>query len=169
MNEYTFKSMEELNEFLENRKNDNEKHYYFGDIDCMDDELYTIDDIKNEADSSWFENGAESSVFEFGINEFYAVLSERNMDSDLEVFDNAKAAIAQAETNWNYLTDSEKKNSHESAIVAWCYLESQIIESYNPIWEDGSFVDAGEYEKCSSYNEKARLTAEIIRKCQNEK
>ena len=170
MNEYTFKNIEELNEFLDYRKGDKEKHYYFGDIDCMDNELYAIEDIRNEMDPSWFSDGGVLTVYEFELRTFYAYLSERGDDSDFEVYDTAEEAVERARLFWGYLTDREKNSKtmpcHESAIVAWCYLESQIIQGYNTIWSDGEYEDISRLEKCASYNEQCRMTAEIIRKCQ---
>ena len=65
MNELTFTTYEELMEWLEARKDDKEKRYYYGDIECMDGELYTIEDIIHDAEPSWFEDGGISTVYEF--------------------------------------------------------------------------------------------------------
>ena len=65
MDELTFTTYDELMEWLEARKDDKEKRYYYGDIECMNGELYTISDIMHDAESSWFENGEVSTIYEF--------------------------------------------------------------------------------------------------------
>ena len=55
MDELTFTTYEELMEWLESRKDDKEERYYYGDIECMNGELYTIEDIKHDAEPAWFE------------------------------------------------------------------------------------------------------------------
>ena len=61
----TFTTYEELIEWLESRKNDKKEHYYYGDIECMDGELYTIKDIMHDAEPAWFENDGVSTIYEF--------------------------------------------------------------------------------------------------------
>ena len=58
MKEYTFTNMEELKKFLEERKDDKEERYYYGD-------LYTIQDIEKDLCKEWFEDGGISTVYEF--------------------------------------------------------------------------------------------------------
>ena len=65
MNKLTFTTYKELMEWLESRKDDKEEHYYYGDIECMDGELYTIADIMHDAEPSWFEDGGVSTIYEF--------------------------------------------------------------------------------------------------------
>ena len=48
MKEYTFTNMEELKKFLEERKDDKGERYYYGDLDNLDGDLYTIQDIKKD-------------------------------------------------------------------------------------------------------------------------
>lgn len=169
MTNYTFSAMEALKAFLESNCNDKEKKYYYGDIDCMNGELYTTKDIMNDADPSWFDDGGVCDIYEFEEKTFYAVLSERQDDFNIKVMESAKEAIEGAKDNWDYLTEEEKRSlkwiPHESAVVAFCYIEEQILDGYNPIWTDGEFVDPAEYDKCSSYNENSRETARIIREC----
>ena len=169
MTNYTFSTMEALKAFLKSNSNDKEKRYYYGDIDCMNGELYTIADISNNMDPSWFEDGGVCDVYEFEKKTFYAVLSERPNDFNIEVMESAKEAVEGAKDIWDYLTEEEKHSPkwrpHESAIVAFCYIEEQILDGYNPIWKDGEFVDPTKYGKCSSFNENSRETARIIREC----
>lgn len=61
----TFTTYEELVEWLESRKDDNKEHYYYGDIECMNGELYTIADIMHDAEPSWFDDGVVSTIYEF--------------------------------------------------------------------------------------------------------
>ena len=49
MDELTFTTYDELMEWLEARKDDKEEHYYYGDIECMDGELYTIEEGRQAA------------------------------------------------------------------------------------------------------------------------
>ena len=65
MNKLTFTTYKELVEWLESRKNNKKEYYYYGDIECMNGELYTISDIMHDAESSWFENGEVSTIYEF--------------------------------------------------------------------------------------------------------
>ena len=55
MKEYTFRSMEELKKFLEERKDEEIELFYYGDLDTLDGNLYTIKDIEKDMDPSWFE------------------------------------------------------------------------------------------------------------------
>ena len=64
MKEYTFTNMEELKKFLEERKDDKEERYYYGDLDNLDGDLYTIQDIKKDLCKEWFEDGGISTVYE---------------------------------------------------------------------------------------------------------
>ena len=42
MKEYSFKSMDELKKFLEERKDEERELFYYGDLDTLDGNLYTI-------------------------------------------------------------------------------------------------------------------------------
>ena len=76
MNELIFTTYEELMEWLESRKDDKEERYYYGDIECMNGELYTIADIMHDAEPAWFEDGEVSTVYEFEKKAFYACHEE---------------------------------------------------------------------------------------------
>lgn len=169
MNELTFTTYEELMAWLESRKDEREKLYYYGDIECFNGELYTIENIMHDAEPAWFKDGGVCEIYEFEEKTFYAVLSERQDDYNIEVVKTAKEAVKRAGDNWDYLTEDEKRSPkvrpHESAIIASAYIERQIIEGYDPIWTDGEFVDPTEYDKCSSFNENSREMARIIREC----
>ena len=65
MKEYTFTNMEELKKFLEERKDDKEERYYYGDLDNLDGDLYTIQDIEKDLCKEWFEDGGASTIYEF--------------------------------------------------------------------------------------------------------
>ena len=65
MKEYTFTNMEELKKFLEERKDDKGERYYYGDLDNLDGDLYTIQDIEKDRCKEWFEDGGISTVYEF--------------------------------------------------------------------------------------------------------
>ena len=65
MKGYTFRSMEELKKFLEERKDDKGERYYYGDLDNLYGDLYTIKDIEKDMDPSWFEDSGVSTVYEF--------------------------------------------------------------------------------------------------------
>ena len=65
MKEYTFTNMEELKKFLEERKDDKRERYYYGDLDNLDGDLYTIQDIEKDLCEEWFEDGGISTVYEF--------------------------------------------------------------------------------------------------------
>ena len=64
MKEYTFTNMEELKKFLEERKDDKGERYYYGDLDNLDGDLYTIQDIEKDLCKEWFEDGGVSTVYE---------------------------------------------------------------------------------------------------------
>lgn len=69
MNKLTFTTYDELMEWLESRKDDKEGHYYYGDIECMYGELYTIEDIMHDAEPSWFDDGGVSTIYEFEVQD----------------------------------------------------------------------------------------------------
>ena len=65
MKGYTFRNMEELKKFLEERKDDKGERYYYGDLDNLDGDLYTIQDIEKDLCKEWLEDGGVSTVYEF--------------------------------------------------------------------------------------------------------
>ena len=67
--EHEFESMKELEEFFEMRESDKEAHYYFGDIDSFDRELYTITDIKKNMEAEWFYNEHAVTVYEWDLHD----------------------------------------------------------------------------------------------------
>lgn len=69
--EREFESFEELQDFVERRKGDEEAHYYFGDMDSLDRELFTIDDIKKEMDPAWFEDEHTVTIYEWDLSRVY--------------------------------------------------------------------------------------------------
>ena len=168
MNELTFTNYEELMEWLESRKDDKEERYYYGDIECMDGELYTIEDIKHDAEPSWFEDGGVSTIYEFEKEAFYICSEEHDGSEWTQFNDSAEEAIEDAIYTWGNLTEKEKKNHHVEAIFSMAYIEEQALDSCWPLWKDGELVDPSEYEGIN-VNAEGRKAAEIIRKYMEEK
>ena len=163
MNELTFTTYEELMEWLESRKDDKEERYYYGDIECLNGELYTIEDIMHDAEPSWFEDGGVSTIYEFEKEAFYICAEEHDGSEWTQFDDTAEEAIEDAIYTWGNLTEKEKKNHHVEAIFSMAYIEGQALDSCWPLWVDGSLVDPSEYEGIN-INEEGRKAAEIIRK-----
>ena len=163
MNELTFTTYEELMAWLESRKDDKEKRYYYGDIECMDGELYTIEDIKHDAEPSWFEDGGVSTIYEFEKEAFYICSEEHDGSEWTQFNDSAEEAIEDAIYTWGNLTEKEKKNHHVEAIFSMAYIEGQALDSCWPLWKDGELVDPSEYEGIN-VNAEGRQAAAIIRK-----
>ena len=168
MDELTFTTYEELMEWLESRKDDKEERYYYGDIECMDGELYTIEDIKHDAEPSWFEDGGVSTIYEFEKEAFYICSEEHDGSEWTQFNDSAEEAIEDAIYTWGNLTEKEKKNHHVEAIFSMAYIEGQALDSCWPLWKDGELVDPSEYEGIN-VNAEGRKAAEIIRKYMEEK
>ena len=167
MNELTFTTYEELMAWLEARKDDQEKRYYYGDIECLNGELYTIEDIMHDAEPAWFEDGVVSTIYEFEKEAFYICAEEHDGSEWTQFDDSAEEAIEDAIYTWNHLTEKEKKNNHVEAIFAMAYIEEQALDSCWPLWKDGELVDPSEYEGIN-VNEEGRKAAEIIRKYMEE-
>ena len=163
MNELTFTTYEELMEWLEARKDDKEERYYYGDIECLNGELYTIEDIKHDAEPSWFEDGGVSTIYEFEKEAFYICSEEHDGSEWTQFHDSAEEAIEDAIYTWGNLTEKEKKDHHVQAIFSMAYIEGQALDSCWPLWKDGSLVDPSEYEGIN-VNEEGRQAAAIIRK-----
>ena len=163
MDELTFTTYDELMEWLEARKDDKEKRYYYGDIECLNGELYTIEDIKHDAEPSWFEDGGVSTIYEFEKEAFYICSEEHDGSEWTQFDDSAEEAIEDAIYTWGNLTEKEKKDHHVQAIFSMAYIEGQALDSCWPLWKDGSLVDPSEYEGIN-VNEEGRQAAAIIRK-----
>ena len=163
MDELTFTTYEELMEWLESRKDDKEERYYYGDIECMDGELYTIEDIMHDAEPSWFEDGGVSTIYEFEKEAFYICSEEHDGSEWTQFNDSAEEAIEDAIYTWGNLTEKEKKNHHVEAIFSMAYIEEQALDSCWPLWKDGELVDPSEYEGIN-VNAEGRKAAAIIRK-----
>ena len=163
MNELTFTTYEELMEWLEAKKDDKEERYYYGDIECMNGELYTIEDIKHDAEPSWFEDGGVSTIYEFEKEAFYICSEEHDGSEWTQFNDSAEEAIEDAIYTWGNLTEKEKKNHHVEAIFSMAYIEGQALDSCWPLWKDGELVDPSEYEGIN-VNAEGRQAAAIIRK-----
>ena len=163
MDEFTFTTYDELMEWLEARKDDKEERYYYGDIECMDGELYTIEDIKHDAEPSWFEDGGVSTIYEFEKEAFYICSEEHDGSEWTQFDDSAEEAIEDAIYTWGNLTEKEKKNHHVEAIFSMAYIEGQALDSCWPLWKDGELVDPSEYEGIN-VNAEGRQAAAIIRK-----
>ena len=163
MDELTFTTYEELMEWIESRKDDKEERYYYGDIECMDGELYTIEDIKHDAEPSWFEDGGVSTIYEFEKEAFYICSEEHDGSEWTQFNDSAEEAIEDAIYTWGNLTEKEKKNHHVEAIFSMAYIEGQALDSCWPLWKDGELVDPSEYEGIN-VNAEGRQAAAIIRK-----
>ena len=163
MNELTFTTYEELMEWLEARKNDKEERYYYGDIECLNGELYTIEDIMHDAEPSWFEDGGVSTIYEFEKEAFYICSEEHDGSEWTQFNDSAEEAIEDAIYTWGNLTEKEKKDHHVEAIFSMAYIEGQALDSCWPLWKDGELVDPSEYEGIN-VNAEGRQAAAIIRK-----
>ncbi len=172
MNELTFTTYEELMEWLEARKDDKEERYYYGDIECMNGKLYTIEDIKHDAEPAWFEgyedeygemHNEDCIIYEFEKKAFYICAEEHDGDMWTQTHDSAEEAIKDAICTWDYLTEKEKRDHHVEAIFSMAYIEGQVLSSYWTLWEDGALVDPSEYEGIN-INEEGRQAAAIIRK-----
>ena len=163
MNELTFTTYDELMEWLEARKDDKEKRYYYGDIECLNGELYTIEDIKHDAEPSWFEDGGVSTIYEFEKEAFYICAEEHDGSEWTQFDDSAEEAIEDAIYTWGNLTEKEKKDHHVEAIFSMAYIEGQALDSCWPLWVDGELVDPSEYEGIN-VNAEGRQAAAIIRK-----
>ena len=168
MDELTFTTYEELMEWLESRKDDKEERYYYGDIECLNGELYTIEDIMHDAEPSWFEDGGVSTIYEFEKEAFYICSEEHDGSEWTQFNDSAEEAIEDAIYTWGNLTEKEKKNHHVEAIFSMAYIEGQALDSCWPLWKDGELVDPSEYEGIN-VNAEGRKAAEIIRKYMEEK
>lgn len=163
MNELTFTTYDELMAWLESRKDDKEERYYYGDIECMNGKLYTIEDIKHDAEPSWFEDGGVSTIYEFEKEAFYICAEEHDSSEWTQFDDSAEEAIEDAIYTWGNLTEKEKKNHHVEAIFSMAYIEGQALDSCWPLWVDGELVDPSEYEGIN-VNAEGRQAAAIIRK-----
>ena len=163
MNELTFTTYEELMEWLESRKDDKEERYYYGDIECLNGELYTIEDIMHDAEPSWFEDGGVSTIYEFEKEAFYICSEEHDGSEWTQFNDSAEEAIENAIYTWGNLTEKEKKDHHVEAIFSMAYIEGQALDSCWPLWKDGELVDPSEYEGIN-VNAEGRQAAAIIRK-----
>ena len=163
MDELTFTTYDELMEWLESRKDDQEERYYYGDIECLNGELYTIEDIMHDAEPSWFEDGGVSTIYEFEKEAFYICSEEHDGSEWTQFNDSAEEAIEDAIYTWGNLTEKEKKNHHVEAIFSMAYIEGQALDSCWPLWKDGELVDPSEYEGIN-VNEEGRQAAAIIRK-----
>ena len=163
MDELTFTTYDELMEWLEARKDDKEKRYYYGDIECLNGELYTIEDIMHDAEPSWFEDGGVSTIYEFEKEAFYICSEEHDGSEWTQFNDSAEEAIEDAIYTWGNLTEKEKKNHHVEAIFSMAYIEGQALDSCWPLWKDGELVDPSEYEGIN-VNAEGRQAAAIIRK-----
>ena len=168
MDELTFTTYEELMEWLESRKDDKEERYYYGDIECLNGELYTIEDIMHDAEPSWFEDGGVSTIYEFEKEAFYICSEEHDGSEWTQFNDSAEEAIEDAIYTWGNLTEKEKKNHHVEAIFSMAYIEGQALDSCWPLWKDGELVDPSEYEGIN-VNAEGRKAAEIIRKYMEKK
>ena len=163
MDELTFTTYDELMEWLESRKDDQEERYYYGDIECLNGELYTIEDIMHDAEPSWFEDGGVSTIYEFEKEAFYICSEEHDGSEWTQFNDSAEEAIEDAIYTWGNLTEKEKKNHHVEAIFSMAYIEGQALDSCWPLWKDGELVDPSEYEGIN-VNAEGRQAAAIIRK-----
>ena len=163
MDDLTFTTYEELMAWLESRKDDKEERYYYGDIECLNGELYTIEDIKHDAEPSWFEDGGVSTIYEFEKEAFYICSEEHDGSEWTQFDDSAEEAIEDAIYTWGNLTEKEKKNHHVEAIFSMAYIEGQALDSCWPLWKDGELVDPSEYEGIN-VNAEGRQAAAIIRK-----
>ncbi len=61
---HSFDSYEELTSWLDGRKNDERKAYYYGFWENFDGTLYDIADIASDVSSWWFEDGATVEIYE---------------------------------------------------------------------------------------------------------
>lgn len=125
MKEYTFTNMEE-------RKDDKGELFYYGDLDNLDGDLYTIQDIKKDLCKEWFEDGGISTVYEFEEGEIedeevktkegyeVTVWDSRDNVYHYGVFDTEKEAVYRAEGVLD-----EMKREHRECTV---YVDKGIFE-----------------------------------------
>lgn len=65
---HEFEDFEELEDFIEKRKEDKLHHYYWGFMECFDSELYTIADLEANMEPGWFEcNEEEVEIYEWTV------------------------------------------------------------------------------------------------------
>lgn len=62
---HEIESYDELLEFIGQRKDDKKAHYYFGFMECFNGEFYAIEDLKKDADPSWFDDDSPVDVYEW--------------------------------------------------------------------------------------------------------
>lgn len=65
ISEYTFKTLEELRKFIDMYKDDKAEHYYYGDIDCYNGDLYSLEDLENDVCEDWFSDDGLVHLYEF--------------------------------------------------------------------------------------------------------
>ena len=152
MDKLTFTTYDELMAWLESRKDDKEERYYYGDIECLNGELYTIEDIMHDAEPSWFEDGGVSTVYEFEEGEIeeeeevktregyeVTVWDSRDDVCHYGIFDTEKEAVYRAEGVLD-----EMKREHRECTV---YVDKGIFEwnEDRKRWDEDS--DKYDYEQ----------------------
>ncbi len=69
---YDFYTFQDLLAFCKERESDKEERYYWGWLDNFDGDLYTIEDLKDDASEDWFaekggdEDESPCTVYVFG-------------------------------------------------------------------------------------------------------
>ena len=93
-----------------NKERTKRELFYYGDLDTLDGNLYTIKDIEKDMDPSWFEDGGVSTVYEFEEGEIeeeeevktregyeVTVWDSRDDVCHYGIFDTEKEAVYRAE------------------------------------------------------------------------
>lgn len=62
---YEIGSYKDLLEFIEKRKGDAWKHYYYGDMCTFNGRFYAIEDLARDAGPEWFDDGSTVDVYEW--------------------------------------------------------------------------------------------------------
>ena len=138
MKHYTFNSLEELKGFIEERREEKRELFYYGDIECMDGHLYTIEDIERDAVTPWFENGSEADVYEFELETIYGVGETSVGLEEYTVCASKEEAVETANRYWNQLCDYDKKRWEVYAAVLYVryYEDKRFLTEDMGIDED---------------------------------
>ena len=84
MKEYQFSNESSLMDFIEDRADDKRSHYYWGNIENFDNEMYTLSDLMEYMNLSWFEDGGVVSVYDLEEDEEF-ITEEPDLDMYPEV------------------------------------------------------------------------------------
>lgn len=141
MIEHEFYTYKEMLEFIEDRRDDKRACYYWGFIENLNGELYSIVELEKEAEPDWFEDGATSTVYEFEIDPIYAVIIERKGDDEVIICNNKQHAMEEAEKEWDRLTSSEKNKYVVRGVVRYIDYYKDTRTLIDEFYFDADEVD----------------------------